>query len=460
MKVFDSSALGINGTADAQSLEQPGRFGKGRKNANIVADPDKDAFYVGSSSFTLECWVKTNPVTRPYTLVGKEDSLAGNFATPEFSIRLTPDGALKALAWDTGGSHQWRADLAPLTYRVDDNQWHHVAMVVDRSIPRLSLYVDGIERAFGTMPSGFGPLNKNSQNQLRAGHWAWVEQTGGPGPEEFPGTIDDVRLSNTAHSAERIRADLDGVPGLRVNSYGPREIPRNLSTDPQFTSVTATGFGLDNVTASVMRNGQLLDATVIVDSSSFNQAQLRVSIANTVSPGLAQLVFAKPGLPVAPVEIRIREQSEFATDVDTRLLWHLNETGDGAVRVFDAGPVGIGGTADAQSVSESGHFGQARRSANILADTDFDALYLGSLSFTVECWMKSGPVTRPYTLVGKEDSLAGNFATPEFSIRLMPDGALKALAWDTGGSHQWRADLVGRVYDPIYRSLVAQGRRQ
>src|SRR6185437_10079666 len=185
------------------------------------------------------------------------------------------------------------------------------------------------------------------------------------------------------------------------------------------------------------------------DSSSYNQAQLRVSIGSTVTPGLAQLVYAKPGLPVVPVEIRIREQSEFATDADTRLLWHLNETGNGAVRVVDAGPLGIGGTADAQSTAEpSGHFGSARRSANILADTDFDALYLGSSSFTVECWMKTGPVPRPYTLVGKEDQLAGNPQTPEFSIRLMPDGALKVLASDTGGAHVWRADLVGRVYDP------------
>src|SRR6185369_11938675 len=142
--------------------------------------------------------------------------------------------------------------------------------------------------------------------------------------------------------------------------------------------------------------GQLLDATVIVDSSSYNQAQLRVSIASTVTPGLAQLVFAKPGLPVVPVEIRIREQSEFATDLDTKLLWHLNETGNGAVRVFDAGPLGIPGTADAQSVFESaGHFGAARRSANIVSDPDFDALYFGTSSFTVECWMKSGPVPRP-----------------------------------------------------------------
>jgi hypothetical protein len=258
-----------------------------------------------------------------------------------------------------------------------------------------------------------------------------------------------VRLSNTAHSAAQIRADLDGVPGLRINSYGPKEIPRNTATGPiQFTTVTATGFGLDGVTASVVRDGQLLDATVIVDSSSFYQAQLRVSVAATVIPGFAQLVFAKPGLPIAPVEIRIPEQSELATDVDTRLLWHLNETGNGSVQVADAGPLSLGGIAGSISVAESaGHYGFARRKANIASNPDFDALYLGSLSFTAECWMKSSPVTRGYTLVGKEDSFGGNNFNPEFSLRLLPSGGLRAYSYDSQG-RQWKADMLGRVYDP------------
>lgn len=447
VRVFDAAALGIHGTADTQSLEQTGRFSKARARANIVSDPDKGALYLGSSSFTVECWVKTNPVTRAYTLVGKEDSLGGNTANPEFSIRLSPTGAMRAYAFDTG-NRWWRADLSPLVYRVDDNQWHHVAMVVDRSIPRMILYVDGIERASGTMPAGFVALN-NTLQPLRVGHWAFFEENSAGGLEEFPGTIDDVRISNTAHSAERIRADVDGTPGLRINSYNPREIPRNLAGgSTQFTTIAATGFGLDDVTASVMRDGQLLNATVIVDSSSYNQAQLRVSVADTVTAGLAQLVFAKPGIPVAPVEIRIREQSELATDVDTKLLWHLNETGNGAIRVADAGPIGISGTADTSSLSEpTGHFGPARRHANVIADLDAGALYLGSSSFTVECWIKTNPVSRAYTLVGKEDQGGGSVVNPEFSLRLSPTGALRAYAFDTG-NRLWRADMAGRVYDP------------
>jgi hypothetical protein len=445
--VLDSGALGINGTASALSLEQPGRYGKGRSKANIFSDPDKEALYFGSNSFTAECWFKTNPVTRGYSLIAKEDSFGGNQFAPEFSLRIVPSGALRAYAYDSG-IRQWRAEMLPIVYAVDDNAWHHVAMVVDRTAQRMSIYVDGVERAFSPMPSGFGPLTK-TPTPLRAGHWAFSEDSAAGGPEEFPGVIDDVKLSNTAHSAERIRADLDGVPGLRVNSYGPKEIPRNPLGGPvQFTTVTATGFGLDGVTATVVRDGLPLDATVIIDSSSFYQAQLRVSVAATVVPGFAQLVFAKPGLPSVPVDIRISQQSEFAVDTDTRLLWHLNETANGSVHVADAGPLSLGGTTDALSVAEpGGHFGYARSKADLFSDPDFDALYLGTNNFTAECWFKSNPVTRGYTLIGKEDSFGGNQFAPEFSLRIVPSGALRAYAYDSG-IRQWRAEMVGRVYDP------------
>ncbi|HKU73806.1 MAG TPA: LamG-like jellyroll fold domain-containing protein [Pyrinomonadaceae bacterium] len=447
VQVLDSNALGIHGTADADSLEQPGRFGRGRSKANIFSGPDKGALYLGTSSFTAEVWVKTNPVTRGYSLVAKEDAFGGTQFIPEYSLRLVPNGALRAYAWDTG-SRQWKAETNPLVVRVDDNLWHHVAMVADRVNQKMFIYVDGVERASTVIPVGFAALAQTSQ-PVRAGHWAFNEDNVAGGPEEFPGTIDDVRISNTAHSAERIRADLDGVPGLRINSYGPKEIPRNVVSGPiQFTTVTATGFGLDGVTATVVRDGQPLDATVIVDSSSFYQAQLRISVDSSVVPGFAQLVYAKPGLPPVPVDIRIPEQSQLATDVDTRLLWHLNEAGNGVVQVVDSGPLSLGGKSGSVSVAESaGHFGGARSKANIASDPDFDALHLGSLSFTAECWVKTNPVTRGYSLVAKEDQFGGTQFIPEFSLRLVPSGALRAYAWDTG-SRQWKAEMTGRVYDP------------
>src|SRR5207244_4274214 len=182
-----------------------------------------------------------------------------------------------------------------------------------------------------------------------------------------------------AHTAEQIVANMNGVPGLRINSCSPQEAPRNKATGETYsTLVTLAGFGLDSVSASLMRNGQPLDATVTVESSSFNQAQVRLSINSSVATGVAQLVLTKPGLPSASVDVRVFEQSEFATDADTRLLWHLNEAGNGAVRVLDSGLLGIHGTASSLSLAQPGHFGGARSKPIIIADSDYGALYFGS----------------------------------------------------------------------------------
>ena len=133
------------------------------KVPNITSDPDFEALHLASLSFTAECWVKTNPVTRGYTLVGKEDQFGGTQVIPEFALRIVPSGALRGYAWDTG-SRQWKAEMTgrvydPATGRwkpiIDDNEWHHVAMVVDRAAQKMTLYVDGVERASSPMPTGF-----------------------------------------------------------------------------------------------------------------------------------------------------------------------------------------------------------------------------------------------------------------------------------------------------------------
>jgi hypothetical protein len=447
VRVLDAGALGIHGTSGGLSQAQPGHFGGGRAKALVTSDGDNGSLKFGTSSFTAECWFKAGVLGRSYTLVGKEDTYGGYFGPPEFAIRLLPTGGLRALAYDTG-HRQWKAEMPASAYEINDNQWHHAAMVVDRlNGGKLSLYVDGVERASAAPPSGFAGI-WNSGQQLRAGKWAYYDEQTSGGPEEFPGVIDDVRVSASAHTAEQIVSNMNGVPGLRVNSYSPQEAPRNKATGETFsTLITLAGFGLDGVSASLTRNGQPLDATALVESSAFNQAQVRLSFNSGVATGTAQLVLTKPGVPAASVDVRVYEQSELATDIDTRLLWHMNETGNGSVRVTDSGPLGIHGTSGGLSQAQPGHFGGGRAKALVTSDGDFGALAFGTSSFTAECWFKTGTNGRSYTLVGKEDTYGGYFGPPEFAIRLLPTGGLRALAYDTG-HRQWKAEAPGRTYDP------------
>jgi hypothetical protein len=451
-RLRDAGPLSINGAASYYSTAVPGHFGGGRGYANAIADNDNGSLYFGSNSFTFGCWVKTGHVGMTYTLVGKEDFFGGYYGPPEFAVRLLPSGGLRAMVYDSS-QRQWKAEVAPTTFVIDNNQWHYVAVSVDRTNNQLSLYVDGLERASSQMPAGFGALY-NSGQQLRIGHYSpYDEQTTGGGAE-FPGVIDDVLISSTAHSTDRVRQDMERDPVLRVLSYDPGEFTRTpLNGQPQSAQMTLNGFGLDGVSAQLLRSGQPLNATVTVVSSAYQQAQLSISVDPSVTPGNAQLVISKPSLPSVSLDVRITEQSEFAIDTDTRLLWHLNETDNGVIQLLDTGPLSINGRAGYYSTAQTGHFGGGRASADAIADADNGSLYFGSNSFTTECWVKTNPVGRTYTLVGKEDFYGGYYGPPEYAIRLTPAGALRALVYDSS-QRQWKAEMPGRVYDP------AQGRWQ
>src|SRR6185369_1169081 len=199
----------------------------------------------------------------------------------------------RASVYDTTGTQRF-AESSATVYRVDDNQWHYVAMVLDRSVNRLSLYIDGVERAGSAWPANLGVISTTLA--FRAGLWSQFDiQTTGGGTE-FPGVLDEIRVSNTAHTAARILDDMLGSSPLRVTSYDPKDILREKEGLPStITPITVNGYNLDGVTARLMRDGQVVDAVVNVQSSSSRQAIISVDALATAPLGIAQLVLSKPG---------------------------------------------------------------------------------------------------------------------------------------------------------------------
>ena len=178
----------IGGTASPGSIAEAGRFAGGRTNAGIVADLDAGSLDFGGSSFTLDFWLRTDPVFATYTLLGR-DGAAGE--AKDFGVSLLPSGRLKAWLYDTAGI-EWSVQTE---IRVDDSVWRLVTLSVDREAGSLYLMLDDAVLASAPCPVGFGPL-RNQGQPLRAGHLDVNGPATFPGPLEFPGVLDEVRILN------------------------------------------------------------------------------------------------------------------------------------------------------------------------------------------------------------------------------------------------------------------------
>ncbi|MGH9765358.1 MAG: LamG domain-containing protein, partial [Blastocatellia bacterium] len=427
VNIADSGPLAITGTASGNSTAAPGRFGGGRTRAAIVAGSDFGAFDFKNSSFSLECWVNTQPVGRTFTLVGRDD---GSGTTNDFALQLFPSGGLQGYAIDTAGI--LATTVMPGTvFNVDDGQWHYLVMVVDRNANQLVLYVDGQLAASSSLPAGFGSLRNQGQT-LKAGHFVNSAPSSFGGPLEFTGVLDDVRVSSTAHTLNQVQQDFGGSTLLEATSCSPSLIPRNKSAQqPTVTPVVVTGFNLDGITAQLLRNGQSFGATVSISSSSYRQANLTVTVPPATALGPAQIVLSKPGQTDVPITVQIAEQSPFVSSSDTLLLWHLDENVGGGGAVLDSGPLSINGTLSGNATSGPGRFGLGKLRAAIVTNPDFGAFDFQNSSFTIECWINTAPVGRTFTLVGRDD---GSGTTNDFALQLFPSGGLQGYAIDTTGN--------------------------
>ncbi len=110
-------------------------------NNETIKALDDTSMYFNAGSFSFETWVKTNQTSGVFI---------GKYADPDnMEIRLGLDGNGKAkfFARSTRPNSSTDAIADEITFSassINDNLWHHVVGVVDRTSNLMNIYVDGI----------------------------------------------------------------------------------------------------------------------------------------------------------------------------------------------------------------------------------------------------------------------------------------------------------------------------
>jgi hypothetical protein len=133
-----------------------------------------------SSSFTLQCWFKTNVVQdKQMFLVFKGGAYGFNIVNGKLSATLTDEE---------------QDGIAHGTTLVADGKWHHAAALYDRKAQRVTLYLDG---KLDT-PNGQPNASQNPGDLTPLGvsaAYASVSLAGGYGVPSFIGSLADVSLT-------------------------------------------------------------------------------------------------------------------------------------------------------------------------------------------------------------------------------------------------------------------------
>ena len=157
------------------------------------------------------------------------------------------------------------------------------------------------------------------------------------------------------------------------------------------TTLTFNGYNLAGISATV--NSTTPDQfTTQVLSSAATQARVQLTVGADAALGDSTLVISSSAGAVS-VTLKVIDLSQITLipEADTRLLWHLDEAGDGSVRVR-FGLVFLDGTRRHNSKLQPGRSGLARFAANVILIPTQGCARLPKLQLHAEFWMKSDPV--------------------------------------------------------------------
>jgi glucose/arabinose dehydrogenase len=205
--ITDASGNGNTGTLSGATWTS-GRYSYGlafngvSARVNVPDSPSLDL----TTAMTLEAWVKPTTVTSAWRdVIYKGNDMYYLMATSTRTSK--PVGGVTI-----AGTHQEATGTAPIAV----NTFTHLAVTYDGSAIRL--FVNGTQVASKAATGGI----VTSTNQLQIGGDSFYGQY-------FAGTIDEVRIYNTALTQAQIQADMTSPIGSGSSDTQPPTAPTNLA---------------------------------------------------------------------------------------------------------------------------------------------------------------------------------------------------------------------------------------
>ena len=429
----DASGNGNVGTCTGTACPTAGVAGK--INTALQFDGVADFATLNSASlqtatngsFTLSAWVA--PQVLPPT------SCSSNTNTCSYGILMKP-GYHAGLVYQQSGQYSadiWNASnqkFTVLSPAITPGSYHHVAMVVDDTAKQLHLYVDGQEvsgsplaytgtlKNYGTAPFYLGTGNPTATS------WRWM----------FQGSLDEVRIYNSALSSQNVLNDFNGSGGPPTNQPPTVSLtsPANGATftAPANIPVSANASDSDGTIAKVeFKSGGQIIGTDTASPYSFTWSNVP---AGTYTLTATATDNANAATTSSAVTITVNGTGSAPQALASL---HLDEPA-GSSTFADASGNGNIGTCSGASCPTAGVAGKTNTALQFDGVADFVTVDSGSLqnvtdsSFSLAAWVS--PQSLPTT------TCSVNTNTCSYGIVMKP-GYHSGLVYNNAG--QYSADI-------------------
>ncbi|MBI5472560.1 MAG: hypothetical protein HY961_09465, partial [Ignavibacteriae bacterium] len=193
--IFDSSPLHNHGTANGSTIVggviRSARYFDGARDHASMPSHASYNFH-SSESFTVRAWIRTTSAEGTILCRGLQPD-------PGFQLSINSGRAVGTIGNRKGRS--WKDTLLSITSNraVNDDAWHEVALIRDRSLSKLFLYVDGVLAADPQVDNFASPLTSDRPLVLAACSIACRDY--------FTGAIDEVGIFAGARHPAPIVSD-------------------------------------------------------------------------------------------------------------------------------------------------------------------------------------------------------------------------------------------------------------